>query len=876
MVVSDVVLLDADLDDTDRARLGAFLADPLLQTGDVGRPAARRPTPTRSPCTPASPTAPPTRVVARRRPARHRRRAPPPVPGASSCRPALPADAVDILLRRVARQPGDRAVGAVDRSSPGSHPGIDRTSAAESVPVRDLDAAGLGAPRTRRGRWRSIPPSWWRSRSTSAPRAATRPTSSSRRSPRRGASTARTRRSGPGSRSTTASELVPLMRQLRDATDAIAAPFVRSAFVGNAGIVSFVDGDDARPQGRDAQPPVGRRAVRWRQHRRRRRDPRRDGRRPPTARRHRRALLRPARRRRSPSVPDRRAAPAAHPRGRHRRRRRLRQQDRAADDRRRRALRPRRSPPTRSCSAAASASPPTEPPPTGPFAGDRVRRARRAHRSRRDPRRDVLQRCRWTPRTGEVAGASVQIGDPITEKLLIDVLADVGDLWTAITDCGAGGLSSAVGEMAEHLGADVELDRGAAQVPGPRAVGDLAVRGPGAHGRGRGAGESRRASQAALRPPRRRAHRRRRRSPATAAGGAPRRRASWSTCATAFLHDGRPQRATDRRRARARSRQPGRPPRSTIRRRRCWPCSLTATSPRRRPSIHRYDHEIGGATVVRPLIGEGDRRARRRRRARRPPTTTTASPSASASTRGTGCTTPRRWRHVVVDEAIRNVVAVGADPDHVALLDNFSWGDPLDAATLGELVAAVAGCCRRRDRLRRPVRVRQGLAEQRLRRRRRAAPRRAADARDHGDRPRARRRGVRHRRAASARQRAPAARPHRASSSPAATSTWCGASHRRPSPAAGATPQPDPDAPARYRRLHAAIRAGLVASCHDVSEGGLAVAAGRAVHRRASRRQRSTRTAMPTSPPACSPRAADASSSRSRPTTSPPSAELGR
>src|SRR4029077_5520571 len=46
--------------------------------------------------------------------------------------------------------------------------------------------------------------------------------------------------------------------------------------------------------------------------------------------------------------------------------------------------------------------------------------------------------------------------------------------------------------------------------------------------------------------------------------------------------------------------------------------------------------------------------------------------------------------------------------------------------------------------------------------------------------------------------------------------------HRAPSPAAGATPQPDPDAPARYRRLHAAIRAGLVASCHDVSEGGLA------------------------------------------------------
>ena len=36
--------------------------------------------------------------------------------------------------------------------------------------------------------------------------------------------------------------VTPLLRQLRDATIAIDAPFVRSAFVGNAGIVSFVAG----------------------------------------------------------------------------------------------------------------------------------------------------------------------------------------------------------------------------------------------------------------------------------------------------------------------------------------------------------------------------------------------------------------------------------------------------------------------------------------------------------------------------------------------------------------------------------------------------------------------------------------------------------
>src|SRR5436853_5917570 len=41
---------------------------------------------------------------------------------------------------------------------------------------------------------------------------------------------------------------------------------------------------------------------------------------------------------------------------------------------------------------------------------------------------------------------------------VILVLRDRG-LLTAITDCGAGGLSSAVGEMGEELGAEVELDQ---------------------------------------------------------------------------------------------------------------------------------------------------------------------------------------------------------------------------------------------------------------------------------------------------------------------------------------------------------------------------------------------------------------------------------
>ena len=167
-----------------------------------------------------------------------------------------------------------------------------------------------------------------------------------------------------------------------------------------------------------------------------------------------------------------------------------------------------------------------------------------------------------------------------------------------------------------------------------------------------------------------------------------------STSTRAFLHDGRPQRDDGRRRCPRPDRDARR--RAGVRRcrgRRCSPCSPTRTSPRKASVIRRYDHEILGGTVVRPLVG------RRRRRAM---PTASCSPSRR-DTHGIaigigvnpwyGQLDPERMAHAVVDEAIRNVVAVGADPDRVALLDNFSWGDPRRPSTLGELVAAVLGCC---------------------------------------------------------------------------------------------------------------------------------------------------------------------------------------
>ncbi|MCZ6508721.1 MAG: AIR synthase-related protein, partial [Acidobacteria bacterium] len=57
---------------------------------------------------------------------------------------------------------------------------------------------------------------------------------------------------------------------------------------------------------------------------------------------------------------------------------------------------------------------------------------------------------------------AVQIGDPITQKMMFDFLLEARDrgLYNAITDNGAGGLSSSVGEMAEGPGgARLDLER---------------------------------------------------------------------------------------------------------------------------------------------------------------------------------------------------------------------------------------------------------------------------------------------------------------------------------------------------------------------------------------------------------------------------------
>src|SRR6185436_15814192 len=103
-------------------------------------------------------------------------------------------------------------------------------------------------------------------------------------------------------------------------------------------------------------------------------------------------------------------------------------------------------------------------------------------------------------------------------------------------------------------------------------------------------------------------------------------------------------------------------------------------------------HEVLAGSVVKPLVG-----------ARRDgPSDAAVVAPVLGSRRGfaVGCgilpawgdVDPYRMALAVIDEALRNVVAVGGDPDETSILDNFSWGSCTHPENLGDLVEACRGC----------------------------------------------------------------------------------------------------------------------------------------------------------------------------------------
>ena len=305
----------------------------------------------------------------------------------------------------------------------------------------------------------------------------------------------------------------------------------------------------------------------------------------------------------------------------------------------------------------------------------------------------------------ERAGTAVQIGDPITEKGCIEVIERARDLglYNAITDCGAGGLSSAVGEMGATLGAVVDLAGVPLKYPGlqpweiwvSEAQERMVLAVPAQHlDRLRqlcdewgvemsdigSFGSDRRlvvrhGDVEVIDLPMSLVH-----------GGLPRRTMTATHCdppASAGRSD-----ALDR----------------------VDPAGLLLgllSHPNvcsREPIVRTYDHEVRGGTVVRPLVGPGadgpgDAAVLK-------PLGTWSHDMAVALSVGIAprltALDPWAMALTAIDEAFRNLVAVGADPDRVALLDNFCWGDPTIADRLGSLVRAVQGCVEGSRRYRAP------------------------------------------------------------------------------------------------------------------------------------------------------------------------------
>jgi phosphoribosylformylglycinamidine synthase subunit PurSL len=808
--VADVIFVEDEngmLDPAQLDRLGGFLIDPLLQTGTWERPPDddHHVEITLHPGVTDAASAAVLRAS---------ERLAVPITAAATGRriefpPAIDAETAELLLRRVLANP------VIERwtygpSTPVWHPGGRATApTAREVPIRDLDGAGLsrlGADRALaldieeleaiRGHFR---------------REGREPTDVELETLAQTWSEHCAHKTFRATIVVGGAERPSLLDRLRAATDAIDAPFVRSAFVGNAGIVAFADGatlalkaethnhpSAVEPFG-GANTGVGGviRDVMGAGH-----DP---------------LAVTDVLCFGPPDLPIEELPDGAlHPR-------RIREGVVAgvADYGNKIGL------PTVAGAvlydAGFTTNPlvfcgcigiaPDRPLPRGPFAGDRV--VVLGGRTGRDGIRGAtFSSAAMDATTGEVAGASVQIGDPVTEKLLVDVLAGSDGLWTAITDCGAGGLSSAVGEMADRVGADVDLALVPLKYPGlapweiwlseaqermvvavdPDRLAELRSRCE-RHGveltdLGRFTGDGRLVVRHAG--------------------------TVVADLATDFLHHGRPRRrmvaelpTPDRRPGRRVVNDPAATLLALLAH-----CNIASNA----STIRRYDHEIGGGTVVRPLLGVHQ--------------DAPADGVVIADPRDThgfavgigvnpwyGLHDPEAMAHAAVDEAIRNVVAVGADPDRVALLDNFSWGDPRRTDTLGELVAAVDGCHDAAVAHRAPfVSGKDSLNNEYT----------GADGRRHAIPPTLVITAVAHVPDAGRCITPELVQPGDVVVVVGATRAEFAGSHldlvAGDPDAAGAAPQPDPDAPTRYRRLHGAMRAGLVRACHDVSEGGLAVA----------------------------------------------------
>ena len=299
-----------------------------------------------------------------------------------------------------------------------------------------------------------------------------------------------------------------------------------------------------------------------------------------------------------------------------------------------------------------------------------------------------------TEESESISGGAVQIGNAITEKKVLDVILQARDrgLYNAITDCGAGGFSSAVGEMGADLGAHVHLEKAPLKYDGLSYT-EIWI--------------SEAQERMVLAVPREKwkdlEFLCRSEGVEAAAIGiferTGRLKLSYlgeevGDLSMHFLHDGRPDVAK-----KAEYRVPS------------TQYSVLSTQPKPKDAhaallhilgtytvaskewiIRQYDHEVQGGSVVKPLTGVKNDG----------PSDAAVVNPVLGSWKGLafanglnplyGDIDPYWMAAAAIDEAVRNAVSVGADPKRIAILDNFCWGNVNDPAVLGSLVRAAHAC----------------------------------------------------------------------------------------------------------------------------------------------------------------------------------------
>ena len=296
-----------------------------------------------------------------------------------------------------------------------------------------------------------------------------------------------------------------------------------------------------------------------------------------------------------------------------------------------------------------------------------------------------------TSESETISGGAVQIGNAITEKMLADVLLAARDrgLFSAVTDCGAGGFSSAVGEMGEKTGAEVDLDRAPLKYAGlsyteiwiseaqermvlavPPENADELITLAAAEG-----------------------------VEATVLGRFTDTRRLIlkyeghlvADLSMEFLHDGRPPVVREA----VSTLRPVRESSPPVRTRYDDALKAILASGNvcsKEWVIRQYDHEVQSGSVVKPLVGISEDG---------PSDAAVVRPNLR-SQRGlvVSCGMNPRYGDLdtywmaaaAIDEAVRNCVAVGADPARIAILDNFCWGNTDRPETLGSLVRSALAC----------------------------------------------------------------------------------------------------------------------------------------------------------------------------------------